>query len=77
MQPAVVDVTEKVKSMYPFSGRKKICKPLLAWKSVKVVALVGLSKIPPVAVEVNVPAFSSTATVEVTALPDAARSGDT
>ena len=54
---------------------KKKETALLAWISVRLFGLVGLSDESPAAVEVNMVPALPTKTVETMALPEAARSG--
>ena len=71
VQPAVLDVTLKVASTYPCCERKKSCTPLLAWLSVSVWIgrVVGGRAGNRRRKRLGV---SSTATTDVTVLPEAA-----
>ena len=68
-------LTEKVASMYPSSGRKKIWTARLAATSLNVVGSLGLSAGVPAAVEVKIPAASFTSRVVATSFPELGRSG--
>ena len=63
--------------MKPSRDGKKYCTAVLAWKSVSDVGSVGRSAVVPRALDVNVPAASSTTIVELIVLSDAGLNGVT
>jgi len=67
--------TEKVASMEPSLGRKKICTARLAATSLSMDGSLGLSAGVPAAVEVKMPSASFTSTVLVTSFPELGRRG--
>ena len=68
-------LTEKVASMYPSSGRKKICTARLAATSLSEDGSLGLSAGVPDAEDVKIPAPALTSTVLATLFPELGRSG--
>ena len=68
-------MTEKVASMKPYRGRKKICTARLAATSLRMEGSLGLSAGVPAAVEVKMPFASFTSRVLATSFPELGRSG--